>query len=162
VVWVVAGRADGPRDTVLTLSEEATGVSVKTLAWPASVPNVAGLGSLPLEILGVRLEVATTSTSGARRQVIEIADAAVDLLALISAGSTTAPSSSGVVEFSAGFHETDGTTELAGSVARSALPLGTALQPGQIATIIQDPLVDTADTVIVHVRARVRRSRSAI
>lgn len=155
MAWVVADRCDGADGVYLTLSEEATGISVKNLAWPASFPTLADVAGVALELLGVRLEYATTATAGDRRPVLEIRDSASDLSLLPLSASVVPQSDARIFEMTAGYQPLTAAVELAGTVVRSALPAGLLLQPGTLVTVIQDPLIDLDDTVVVHVRARV-------
>jgi hypothetical protein len=156
VAWVVADLARGAGFTVMTLSEEVTGLGVKSLSWPASLPaEVLPLAGSPLQILGIRMEITTTSTAGNRRPSIEVQDLGLDLVQLATSSSVVAASTSLIFEFWPG-HRVDNTFELAGTVVRASMPRGLRIYPGRQISLLDENVVDTADTMVVHVRARVR------
>ena len=160
MAWVVADLCRGPRATFLTLSEEVTGLAVKNLAWPASLPaSVLHLTGAPLELLGVRVEFSTTSVVGNRVFSIEFQDLASDLVSLAVPATAVAASTSGAVEFHPTYRMAN-SVEPAGTTIRTNLPRGAFIYPGRQITILDQSVIDLSDTLIVHVRARVRERPS--
>lgn len=157
MAWVVADRADAANGVYLTLSEEVTGVFSKALAWPASVPGVPLASGSPLQVLGIRLEVTTTITSGSRRPVIEVWDDESDFVFSLQPAAVAPANATTIFEFMAGFSPSDSAVEPAGTVVRASLPDESVfVMPGGVLSILADAgATDTADTVVIHVRARV-------
>lgn len=160
MAWVVADRADAPDGVHLTLSEEAAAFS-KTLIWPSAVPGLGSLDGRPIQILGVRLEVTTTATAGARRPLLELWDSSTDIVYSLQPAGTAAANGTTIFEFLAGGIQGDATVEPAGTVVRSTMPdENMDVMPGGALSILADgAALDTSDTVVVHVRARVPRLR---
>lgn len=155
MAWVVADRSDAANGVYLTLSEEVTGVFSKALAWPASVPSLQS--SSPLQILGIRLEVTTTATAGARRPVVEVWDDEADFVYSVQPATTAPANAATTFEFVAGAIPSDTTSEVAGTIVRVPMPDESIfVMPGGTLSILADAgAADTADTMVVHVRARV-------
>ena len=155
MAWVVADLCRGPRGTFLVLSEEVTGLGIKNLSWPASLPSTINhLAGVALEVLGVRLEVTTTSTPGNRSFTLEFNDTDIDLVEHVVPSAVVAASLSRAVEFHPA-HRISDVNELAGTTIRSGLPRGAFIFPGRQITILDSNVIDSTDTMIVHVRARV-------
>lgn len=69
MVWTVKAIDRERLGGVLVLAEEVYGVFPKTLAWPSDVASLINVGRITdesLEILGVRMFLGTTNTSGNR------------------------------------------------------------------------------------------------
>lgn len=150
--------ADSDGDQLFTLSEVATGVGTKTLLWPSDVEVlIAGLtGRPPFELLGVRCELATTAAVGARRPVVRLLDSTNDVIFESTSLSTVAASQSGAFEFGAGWGPVSAAIELAGGVLRVPLPTNLYVLPGHKLVVTQEAVIDAADSIVVHVRGRVR------
>jgi hypothetical protein len=162
MAWVVADLIENRLEALVTLSEEAVsaGTNPKTLTWNAAgVPaSLAQLVALPAEVLGVRMELTPTSAT-ARRPKLQLQDSASDIVMEATSGFATSATTLINFDFSPGFSPATSTIELIASTtnARTPMPIGVFLSPGQKLVSTQDTVVDANDALVVHVRLRIRK-----
>lgn len=150
--------ADRDGEHLFTLSEVAPGVGTKTLLWPADVEAlIAGIiGRPPFELLGVRCELTATATAGVRRPVVRLLDASNDTIFEAASVSTLTATQAGAFEFGAGWGPATAAAEAAGAIVRAPLPVGLFVLPGHKLVVTQETVIDAADSIVVHIRGRVR------
>lgn len=153
MAWVRADTQGGypgreeKRGLLVTMSEEADDSSAKTLLF-----TDIGVGGHEFEILSVYVEIATTATVGDRTIVVELLDAADDVVMAVEFGAVQAASGSAAWQASPNFAEVAGTY-----VHREPLPAGFFMTGTHKLKVYDKAAVDAAaDDMKVHVTGRVR------
>ena len=144
---MVYTSADPTKGSIL-LQDLTANDSSKPLLVGGATPEVGP----PIEILGVRVELASTATVGNRLVTLRLLDGAADIIGEWDASAVQAASLTVLYEFIPGY-------PLAGAAVGGQryefMPEGLIVGNGQQLLVLDSTAVDAAaDDMLVHIRAR--------